>query len=459
MNFRRPTAIALLALVSSAALLPLVADTPAASGPASAPAPAASSSVKLLSSTRTYADWLPTPAERAPQRVVLNLTATPDTSVAVTWATQAETTAPFVEIAEAGPGTDHTKQARRVQACTEVLADEPAAPRYHHSAVLTGLRPGTRYSYRVGTTGAFGPWNDFTTAQASPAPFSFVWFGDPQDNIVEHCTRVFAEAFRTAPRAAFWLCTGDLCSDPADWQWAEFFEAAKLPLSTIPSAFTPGNHDTAYAEIKVRTDFTVSAYPKRNRDRVAPLWRPHFTLPENGPASLPALAETSYHLDYQGLRLIVLNSNTRMEEQLVWLESLLRDNPCRWTVLAFHHPVYAGIPKRDNPKLRTALQELGKRYPIDLVLTGHDHVYMRTVPLHGDRPAAAGEHATVYVTSVAGPKFYACETPQASLMARTATGLQLFQVIEVGADSLTLRAHSATGELVDSVTLRHSAAH
>ena len=94
------------------------------------------------------------------------------------------------------------------------------------SAILDGLTPATRYAYRVGHAREWSEWNQFATATAAPAPFQFVWFGDPQDDVLAHCARTFREAVRVAGGARLWLFTGDLCSDPEDARWGELFQAA-----------------------------------------------------------------------------------------------------------------------------------------------------------------------------------------------------------------------------------------
>ena len=116
----------------------------------------------------------------------------------------------------------------------------------HYSAVLTGLRPSTRYAYRVGREPVWSEWTQFTTSATSAEPFSFVWFGDPQDDLLAQCARVFREAFRTAPDAALWLFSGDLTSEPEDQQLGDLFAAGTPMFQMVPVAMAPGNHDLAF---------------------------------------------------------------------------------------------------------------------------------------------------------------------------------------------------------------------
>ncbi|MBX3745822.1 MAG: metallophosphoesterase [Verrucomicrobiae bacterium] len=211
----------------------------------------------------------------------------------------------------------------------------------------------------------------------------------------------------------------------------------------------------------------LAAFPLHDRPAVpprrvlAPHWRPQFTLPRNGPAGLE---ETVYYLDYQGTRIVSLNSNELQESQVGWLREILARNPNRWTLLTFHHPVFSPARNRDNPRLRALWKPVFDEFRVDLVLTGHDHTYARTgdvagravvgtenVP-EGYRQAWDPEIGTVYVVSVSGPKMYAQEHTDWAV--RRAEDTQLFQVITVDGDELRYQARTATGRLYDAFTLR-----
>ena len=60
------------------------------------------------------------------------------------------------------------------------------------------------------------------------------------------------------------------------------------------------------------------------------------------------------------------------------------------------------------------------------------------------------EKGTVYVVSSSGPKFYAMNPRYEKLMAKTAADLQLFQVVSVAENTLTMKAYTAAGALFDS---------
>ena len=56
----------------------------------------------------------------------------------------------------------------------------------------------------------------------------------------------------------------------------------------------------------------------------------------------------------------------------------------------------------------------------------------------------------MYVVSSSGPKFYPMNPRYEELMAKTAADLQLFQVVSVAENTLTMNAYTAAEALFDS---------
>lgn len=382
---------------------------------------------------------------REPQRVILNLTSNPATSIAVTWRTVAESAIQMVEFAEATDGVQFEKLTKKSPAKREQFETDKAGTVFHYSTILEGLKPGVRYVYRVGGDSVWSEWNQFTTARESSAPFKFVWFGDPQEDIKEHVSRVFQEAFKTAPDASFWTFSGDLASEPEDYRYGELFYAAGFVFKMVPSVMAPGNHDMAYKMENGK--IVLDAKGRKDRAKsVSSIWRSHFTLPENGVAGLE---ETSYYVDYQGVRVIMINSNDRLEDQAAWMEKLLSENPNRWTIVTFHHPLYSFGRVRDERSTRNAFLPLFDKYHVDLVLTGHDHTYARSYKLNNGSVTKDGQ-GTVYMVSSSGPKTYVANAQYQSLMVKTGVDLSLFQVVSIDGNKLSVKVYTAAGNLFDS---------
>ncbi|MGJ3242371.1 MAG: fibronectin type III domain-containing protein [Opitutales bacterium] len=397
-----------------------------------------------------------------PDRIVLTWAGDPATSIAVNWRTDPSVSQAYAEIAPATADPRFDLARRQVAATTEPLdlntAYRNSQGRVHyHSATFTGLEPDTLYAYRVGDgADRWSEWIQFRTAAVSPEPFSFLYFGDAQNAVFSHWSRVIRAAYSRAPEAAFSLHAGDLVNRAhRDREWAEWFTAGGWIHASVPSIVVAGNHeydepDEAQEEPKV----------------LALQWRPQFTLPVE--AELPEdLHETVYSIDYQGARFIVLNSNRHAEAQAAWLEAVLAANPHRWTIVSFHHPVFSSGRGRDNAERRSLLKPIFDKHGVDLVLQGHDHTYARgQVPVRMTdgtarvRPDGSTEVTSMYVNSVSGPKMYQFQedgwdvyAPDGVELARKAENTQFFQVIAIEGNILRYRAFTATGDPYDAFML------
>ena len=238
------------------------------------------------------------------------------------------------EIALALPKARFDEGAETIKARTEKLelSDPAKVVVHYHSVEFTGLKPDTLYAYRVGSENRKSEWIQFRTAKAEPEPFSFLYFGDAQNSVLSFWSRIIRAAYKKAPHAAFSIHAGDLVdSAHKDREWAEWFKAGGWIHSSVPSIPVSGNHE--YSGLKIDG--------KDKGNQLSIQWRSQFALPA---ADVPeSLAETVYTLDYQGVRIIALNSNREIEAQAKWLETVLAKNPCKWTIVTMHHPMFSSV--------------------------------------------------------------------------------------------------------------------
>ena len=387
-----------------------------------------------LAADEYYRAMVDAKPSKIPSRVALNWSDDPTVSVSVTWRTSTEIEAAYAEIAVADASANFTTWRTQVTAKTEKWSQNTYSAHFH-SVTFSDLKPDTLYAYRVGSETIWSAWYQFRTAKTNSNSFSFIYFGDAQNNLLSLWSRVIRASILDVPKANFLLHAGDLVNRANnDSDWEEWFQAGSWIHAQLPIIATPGNHE-------YRTDSTG----KRN---LSTLWRPHFTLPQNGPEGLE---ETVYFVDYQGARIISLNSNQDLVKQANWLDNVLTKNPNNWSFLTFHHPVYSASKGRDNKDLRELWKPIIDKHQVDLVLTGHDHSYGRGNNIGNGVNVRDEKNGTVYVVSVSGPKQY--QLREDRWMTRAAENTQLYQVINVNGDVLNYRAMTATGEIYDEFDL------
>ena len=384
----------------------------------------------------------PYPPSPAPDRVILTWSERPDSTASVSWRTDVSINISKAEIAEANASPDFTLDAKTFDATSETVASNKNVAQYH-SVTFTGLKPNTMYAYRVGSKRSWSEWFQFKTAKTEPSPFAFSYFGDAQNNIKSMWSRCVRQAFMTMPEVDFMLHAGDLINIANnDSEWGEWFEAGGWLFGTKAHIACPGNHEYYKAEDE--------------RRYLSNLWRPTFTFPQNGPEGLE---ETVFYMDYQGARIIVLNTmgiyadRENMEKQKAWLRRVLKDNTQKWTIVTHHHPIYSTKFGRDNPEIRAAFQPLYEKFGVDIVLQGHDHTYGRGHNIEFGRKES--HLGPMYVVSVSGPKMYDLSFDE--WLERAAANTQLYQLVKVNGDRLEYESYTAVGKLYDAFTLEKKA--
>lgn len=164
----------------------------------------------------------------------------------------------------------------------------------------------------------------------------------------------------------------------------------------------------------------------------------HDIETDNGRAQLeePAfgMPARNYVVRRAGVRFVVANSN---DFRMGWLERALQTKEGDlWTVAVFHHPVYsAGTTHGSTPGLADKLHGLFVDSGVDLVLTGHDHVYSLSEDKDGLR---------YVVTGGGGARSYGCkDSPD---IERCVSRLH-FLYVRAGEDSIKVKAVAETGEV------------
>lgn len=302
----------------------------------------------------------------------------------------------------------------------EMFQTDPGLVRIHE-VTLTSLEPETKYYYRV-SCGAQTIDRTFVTGVHEETPFAVAIYGDSFKHPDKH--REIAKGI-AAEKPNFILHTGDLVGGGyrlATWD-RQFFWPLFDVIDHIPLFSALGNHENS----------------RKN-------YFSFFSLPHN---------EAYYSFDYGNSHFTVLDSNIEYKqgsEQYEWLEEDLRTADKLWKFVVFHHPPYSSGRHKSSLQIRDAWTPLFNKYKVDMVFTGHDHLYERTYPI----AAALSEdkHPITYVvTGGGGASLYKIEK---RIWTAEGTSIYHFCVVEIDGESLVLTAKSIDGRVIDKFMLQKS---
>jgi 3',5'-cyclic AMP phosphodiesterase CpdA len=148
------------------------------------------------------------------------------------------------------------------------------------------------------------------------------------------------------------------------------------------------------------------------------------------------------------VRFFVLDSNYLDPVQLVWIENALRDAKEAWKIAYFHHPLYSdGGRHGSEVELRVRLEPLFVKYGVNVVYSGHDHIYERIKPQKG----------IYYFVAGAGGELRQGDLKRSPMTASGFDQDRSFMLNEVAADDLYFQVVSRTGQTVDQGVIHREA--
>ena len=331
-------------------------------------------------------------------------------------------------------------------------------PVNRHYVKITGLEPGKRYVYRVGDAQR-GWWSDYGVIETADNTdeFTFIHMSDEQGGIERQydiVANTVKAAYANNPEAAFIMSSGDQVDKGTNFkQWNWLFNCASDNLMDTAFMPTAGNHEKSGSALT--DNFILPNLPVQDKD--------------NG---------VYYSFDYNNAHFIVLNTNdlnddgTLTEDQLAWLKADAASSNADWNIVSIHKGVYSNgnhVDDKDVSGLRGQLATLMPELGIDLVLEGHDHVYLRTDAMSNNevvKPQTANvthnaiqynakvkPAGTVYAESgTAGVKHYNAKDPASTdeLFPRAEmiynTDKPMYSAIQIKGDRLFFDAYTVDGD-------------
>jgi uncharacterized protein (TIGR03437 family) len=289
--------------------------------------------------------------------------------------------------------------ATRVSAAPGKLFPQPVTKLpyefYQYRVDLNGLAPNTTYYYRVNVGGVpLAPAASFTTAASGP--FSFLAYGDSgmgtaeQQNVL---VQMLGEM--SNPNLKLVLHVGDIAYEDGTYDdfLSHHFAYYFSMMAQLPFFPAPGNHEynscgNNYNCPPASPYFSVHAPPAAN-----------VTGPDRG---------KYYSYDWGDVHFVALDANLLLPNdpipQLDWLEADLSATTAKWKIVYWHQTPYPLFWHTSDPLDIASAKwfvPILERHGVQLVLTGHEHEYFRSKPMHGGVPVDSGP-STLYITSGGG---------------------------------------------------------
>lgn len=281
-------------------------------------------------------------------------------------------------------------------------------------AELTGLPRGPRIAYTVAAGGVELDSGSFRVGTApDQKSFRFVAFGDTRTGHAVH--RSVVEAI-SREEIDFVVHTGDMVERGGikeQWDW--FFQIERPLLRRAPVLPAVGNHDASGRDYFERY-FLHNEWTRGRR---------YFAT------------------DWGNLRLIAIDGGIECRsgcEQYTFAEQALASGAAagKLMVMFLHYPPYSSGNHGSHLGVREPIAALSRRYGVELVLSGHDHNYERTLPIDG---------TTYVVSGSAGAPIRPVRPQSFTASARTEPH---YVLVDVDGDRMTLRAINLAGEVFDS---------
>jgi hypothetical protein len=142
-----------------------------------------------------------------------------------------------------------------------------------------------------------------------------------------------------------------------------------------------------------------------------------------------------------------LDSTYLSSEQLGWLDSELAKSGADWKIVFLHHPLYTSGRYRASAFVnRSSLESIFVRHRVNVVFSGHEHIYQRTTLQNGIQ----------YFVSGGAGSLRPGDGRPAPYIARTFSADYHFMLVEIEGEVLNFQAISRSGATIDAGRLRRT---
>ena len=325
---------------------------------------------------------------------------------------------------------------------------------YSYKATMINLEANTSYVYRLVVGSTVSDTYRFDVKEQGD-DFSFAFITDPQASSKSDA-QSWSDTLNTITDnfdgVSFIVSAGDQTSDASDEKHFDYFIDGKLSSLAIATTLgPPHDNSTLYSE--------------------------HYNLPNLSSTYGISSSTSDYFYTYNNVLFMHLNvEKTDYESHKAFLRNAIADNPdCIWRIVVLHYSFFTGGDHSTDSAVTEFRSNMAGEFNalgIDLVLSGHDHLYSRSKLMIDGTTVSGDVIANNSVTDPSGT-LYLCGT--------TSTGASYYDVVQhdddayiayrndadrkgivvfnVSEESLTLNAYFVDGsapEKFDTFTINKS---
>ena len=338
--------------------------------------------------------------------------------------------------------------------------------KWSNQATITGLEPGTVYAYQLVNGEEKSDVATFTTA--TNGAFSFAFAGDPQ----------IGASGNADSDTQGWDKTLGIITDSTQFDGVDFLLSAGDQVNTA----TNEDQYNGYLDHDELLSLPVATLVG-NHDSSSNAYDQHFNVPNESQLGVTN-AGGDYWFVYNNTLFLALNSNSMStaEHKAFMEQAIAEAGDVDWKVVTFHHSVYSVASHAvdgDILQRREALVPVFEDLDIDVVLMGHDHVYVRTYMMDGLTPITESDKYTdqdgdgipesvtnpdgiLYVTanSASGSKFYTIQNTKYEYSAvQNQERVPNVSRVDVSEDAFTITTYRTSDmSVVDTFTINRETA-
>lgn len=311
--------------------------------------------------------------------------------------------------------------------------------RYISRVNLTNLKENTQYYYRVCAGSSISTTYKFKTLSSTVKRVNFLFGTDIHaagGSYTPTRPNTMIQNIRSGiSNINLLVLTGDQV-DRGGYKahWDSYYTGMQAYKELMVAAI-PGNHEY---------------YHTSGSEYVSPEFFNQFhNNPQNGPAEK---LNSTYYFKYGNILFIMLDTIKKdyTAEQKEWFRTVVENNPAQWIIVGTHsNAITGGWYSSDSKWMMTNWGPLFEEYQVDLVIGGHEHVYIRKNNVYKNQ-VDQDLGVSYYVSPAAQHKQYGIKSEYKDLVDEYENTNYKLNVISVSDTGLSVTLYNESGEKVSN---------